>query len=52
MAVELGTKERIDFLKKFDPEIAELLECEAEKQKKTIGLIASENVASPLSTCL
>ena len=52
MAVELGTKERIDFLKKFDPEIAELLECEAEKQKRTIGLIASENVASPLSTCL
>ena len=52
MAVELGTKERIDFLKKFDPEIAELLESEAEKQKRTIGLIASENVASPLSTCL
>ena len=36
MAVELGTKERIDFLKKFDPEIAELLESEAEKQKRTI----------------
>ncbi len=52
MDVNLGTEERVNFLKEFDPEIAGLLECEAEKQKKTIGLIASENVASPLSMCL
>ena len=38
--------ERIDFLKKFDPEIAELLECEAEKQKKTIGLIVDPTLAN------
>lgn len=52
MEVKLGTEERIGFLKNFDPEIAELLSKEAEKQRKTIGLIASENVASPLSMCL
>ena len=52
MSVKLGTEERIEFLKNFDPEIAELLREEEIKQKKTIGLIASENVASPLSICL
>lgn len=52
MEVSLGTEKRVEFLKKFDPEIAKLLECEADKQRKTIGLIASENVASPLSMCL
>ena len=52
MEVSLGTEQRVKFLKKFDPEIAELLECESVKQRKTIGLIASENVASPLSMCL
>ena len=31
MEVKLGTEERIEFLKNFDPEIAELLSKEAEK---------------------
>lgn len=48
----MNTKERIDFLKDFDPEIAELLQKEEVKQRKSIGLIASENVASPMSVCL
>lgn len=48
----MNTNERVEFLKNFDPEIAELLQDEAVKQRSTIGLIASENVASPLSTCL
>lgn len=52
MEVKLGTEERFDFLKEFDPEIADLLRKEEIKQRKTIGLIASENVASPLSMCL
>lgn len=52
MEVKLGTEERFNFLKEFDPEIADLLRKEEIKQRKTIGLIASENVASPLSMCL
>lgn len=48
----MDTQERIEFLKEFDPVIAELLKDEERKQRKTIGLIASENVASPLSVCL
>lgn len=48
----MNTSQRIEFLEKFDPEIAGLLRNEEIKQKKTIGLIASENVASPLSVCL
>ncbi len=36
----------------FDPEIAELLHAEEERQRITIGLIASENVVSPLASCL
>ncbi len=52
MEVKLGTEERFNFLKEFDPEIADLLRKEQIKQRETIGLIASENVASPLSTCL
>lgn len=48
----MNTQDRINFLEKFDPEIANLLRKEEIKQKKTIGLIASENVASPLSVCL
>lgn len=52
MEVKFGTEERFNFLKEFDPEIADLLRKEQIKQRETIGLIASENVASPLSTCL
>lgn len=48
----MDTFKRIEFLEKFDPEIADLLRNEEIKQRKTIGLIASENVASPLSVCL
>lgn len=48
----MTTKERIDFLMEFDPEIAGLLKKEEVKQRKTIGLIASENIASPVSVCL
>lgn len=48
----MDTKSRIEFLEKFDFEIAELLREEDIKQRKTIGLIASENIASPVSVCL
>lgn len=48
----MDTNSRIEFLEKFDSEIAQLLREEEVKQRKTIGLIASENVASPLSVCL
>jgi glycine hydroxymethyltransferase len=41
-----------ELLKKFDPEVFELLHREHQRQKDTIGLIASENVVSPLSACL
>lgn len=36
----------------FDEEMSKLLHSEEKRQFETIGLIASENVASPLSTCL
>ena len=42
----------VDYLLRYDPEIAKLLSDEEAKQKSTIGLIASENIASPLSVCL
>ena len=42
----------VKYLRNFDREIADLLELEEIKQRKTIGLIASENIASQLSTCL
>lgn len=42
----------IKLLDIFDPEMAKLLHDEEIRQKDTIGLIASENVASPLATCL
>lgn len=42
----------VEYLRNFDREIADLLELEEIKQRKTIGLIASENIASQLSTCL
>ena len=53
MAVELGTERKNRFLKKFDPEIAELLECEAEKQKKNHRVnCIGKCETPPLSTCL
>lgn len=48
----METQERYNMLKAFDPEVAELLKNEENKQRNSIGLIASENVASPLSICL
>lgn len=36
----------------FDPEIANLLHMEERRQRDTIGLIASENVVSPLASCI
>lgn len=49
---KMSTQQRIEFLERFDPEIADLLRNEEIKQRKTIGLIASENIASDLSICL
>lgn len=42
----------LQLLERFDPEMTGLLHKEEERQRSTIGLIASENVASPLCTCL
>lgn len=42
----------IKLLDIFDEEMSQLLHSEEKRQFETIGLIASENVASPLSTCL
>ncbi len=44
--------EALKMLEKFDPEMSDLLKKEEERQRTVIGLIASENVASVLSTCL
>lgn len=41
-----------EMLQCFDPEMMDLLAKEEKRQKNTIGLIASENVASPLCTYL
>lgn len=48
----MDTRTRLAVIKDFDPEIAELLENEEKKQHDTIGLIASENIASEFATCL
>lgn len=42
----------LQLLEKFDPEMTDLLHKEEDRQRSTIGLIASENIASPLCTCL
>jgi glycine hydroxymethyltransferase len=44
--------EALKMLEKFDPENVGIIKKEEERQKTVIGLIASENVASVLSTCL
>lgn len=36
----------------FDPEMADLLHREEKRQFETLSLIASENVVSPLASCL
>lgn len=46
------TESNMEILRKFDPEMAEILADEEKKQHDTIDLIASENIASDLSTCL
>ena len=51
--MEMPTKQdAIKLLDVFDPEMAGLLHKEEKRQFETIGLIASENVASPLCTAL
>ncbi len=40
-------KENIDFIKKFDPEIAEAINLEFNRQSNNLELIASENIVSP-----
>lgn len=45
-------QDAVKLLDIFDPEMASLLHREEKRQFETIGLIASENVASPLSTCM
>ena len=37
----------LDNIKKVDPEVAEQIELEFERQQNTIELIASENITSP-----
>ena len=36
-------------VKRFDPEMAQLVEAEEERQRTTLNLIVSENYASPLA---
>lgn len=45
-------QDAIALLDRFDPEMASLLHQEERRQYETIGLIASENVVSPLASCL
>lgn len=45
-------EEIMNVLGKFDPEMTMLAKQEEERQRSTINIIASENFASPLSTCL
>lgn len=45
-------EQSLKMLEVFDPEIAALYKAEIIRQQTTIDLVASENVASPLSTCL
>jgi len=52
MDVTLSKADGIAMLDKFDPEMASLLHREEERQRVTIGLIASENIVSPLASCL
>jgi glycine hydroxymethyltransferase len=37
----------LKYIEKTDPEIAKIIACEFERQKNTLELIASENIASP-----
>lgn len=45
-------QDAIKLLDTFDPEMSDLLHREEKRQFETIGLIASENVVSPLASCL
>ena len=45
-------QDAIKLLDVFDPEMATLLHREEKRQFETIGLIASENVVSPMASCL
>lgn len=48
----MSKENAIKLLDQFDPEIAALLHKEEDRQFRTIGLIASENIVSPLASCL
>lgn len=48
----MNKENAVQLLDRFDPEIAELLHKEEDRQFRTIGLIASENIVSPISTYL
>ena len=39
-------KENLEFLKQFDPEVADAIELELSRQRRNIELIASENIVS------
>ena len=45
-------QDAVKLLDIFDPEMAALLHREEKRQFETIGLIASENVVSPMAACL
>ena len=45
-------QDAIKLLDVFDPEMASLLHREEKRQFETVGLIASENVVSPMASCL
>ena len=48
----VSKEDAIKLLDRFDPEVADLLHAEEERQFRTIGLIASENIVSPIASCL
>lgn len=52
MIIMITREQSLKMLKVFDPEIYALYEAEIKRQMTTIDLVASENVASPLSVCL
>lgn len=50
--MSLSKQDAVKLLDMFDPEMADLLHREEKRQFETIGLIASENVVSPMASVL
>lgn len=50
--VRVKPETTMQMLERFDPVMAKLLQQEEDRQRNTLGLIASENYASPLATFL